>query len=151
MLTNGGIIVQLSKNKLYQNKSMDIVIDTSAIIAVIVGEPERDKIVELTKGCTLIGPGPILWEVGNAFSAMLKRGRIKLEEAIRGIIIFESIPIRYVPVDLVNVIKLANKTGLYAYDIYFLDCAIKYKAPLLTLDKRLLQVAKNLKISVLEV
>ena len=92
-----------------------------------------------------------MWEAGNAFSAMLKRGRIKLEEAIKGIIIFESIPIRYVPVDLVNVIKLANKTGLYAYDIYFLDCAIKYKAPLLTLDKRLLQVAKNLKISVLEV
>jgi predicted nucleic acid-binding protein len=27
---------------------MDIVIDTSALLAVIVGEPERDRIVELT-------------------------------------------------------------------------------------------------------
>ena len=34
---------------------MDIVIDTSALIAVIVGEPEREKIIELTKGQTLIG------------------------------------------------------------------------------------------------
>jgi predicted nucleic acid-binding protein len=49
---------------------MDIVIDTSALIAVIVAEPERDKIIELTTGNTLIGPGSIPWEIGNAFSAM---------------------------------------------------------------------------------
>ena len=52
---------------------MDIVIDTSALIAVIVGESERDKIIDLTKGQTLIGPGSIPWEIGNAFSAMFKR------------------------------------------------------------------------------
>ena len=52
---------------------MDIVIDTSVLIAVIVGEPERDRIVELTTGNTLIGPGCIPWEVGNAFSAMFKQ------------------------------------------------------------------------------
>ncbi len=44
---------------------MDIVIDTSALIAVIVGEPERNRIVELTTGNTLIGPGSIPWEIGN--------------------------------------------------------------------------------------
>ena len=38
---------------------MDIVIDTSALIAVIVDEPERSKIIELTTGNTLIGPGSI--------------------------------------------------------------------------------------------
>ena len=52
---------------------MDIVIDTSALLAVIVAEPERDKIVKLTSGHTLIGPGSISWEIGNAFSAMLKQ------------------------------------------------------------------------------
>ncbi len=55
---------------------MDVVIDTSALVAVIVGEPEKDKIVELTTGHTLIGPGSIPWEVGNAFSAMFKKGRL---------------------------------------------------------------------------
>jgi PIN domain nuclease of toxin-antitoxin system len=34
---------------------MDIVIDTSALIAVIVDERERSKIIELTSGNTLIG------------------------------------------------------------------------------------------------
>jgi len=40
---------------------MDIVVDTSALLAVIPGEPERDRIVEVTVGNTLIGPGSIPW------------------------------------------------------------------------------------------
>lgn len=58
-----------------------IVIDTSALIAVIVDEPERNKIIELTTGNKLIGPGSIPWEIGNAFSAMFKQKRMKLDEA----------------------------------------------------------------------
>jgi predicted nucleic acid-binding protein len=73
---------------------MDIVIDTSAIIAVIVGEPEREKLIEFTGESTLIGPGSIPWEIGNAFSAMFKRNRLRLEEANRGLEIFRRIPIR---------------------------------------------------------
>ena len=72
---------------------MNIVIDTSALIAVIVGEPERNRIVELTAGNTLIGPGSIPWEVANAFSAMLKRKRLTIDEAQKGVEIFESIPL----------------------------------------------------------
>ena len=49
---------------------MEIVIDTSALISVIVGESERKRIIELTIGNTLIGPGSIPWEIGNAFSAI---------------------------------------------------------------------------------
>ena len=50
---------------------MNIVMDSSAIIAVIVAEPERDAIIAATAGHALIGPGSIPWEVGNAFSAMI--------------------------------------------------------------------------------
>ncbi len=63
---------------------MDIVIDTSALIAVIVGEPERRRVVELTTGNTLIVPGSIPWEVGNAFSAMFKQDKLTLDEAKKG-------------------------------------------------------------------
>ncbi len=37
---------------------------------------------------------------------------------------------------------------MYAYDAYFLDCALRQKAPLLTLDSRLKEMAKNFKISI---
>ncbi len=130
---------------------MDIVIDTSALIAVIVGEPERSKIIELTAGATLIGPGAIPWEIGNAFSAMFKRNRLSLGEAQRGLSVFESIPLRYVEPDFRNALQMSKKINMYAYDAYFLDCALRYRAPLLTLDRQLKAAAQNLKIDALEV
>ena len=60
---------------------MDIVVDASAILAVIVDEPERDRVVEMTAGHNLVGPGSIPWEIGNAFSAMLKQRRLSLKDA----------------------------------------------------------------------
>src|SRR5437763_8514880 len=54
---------------------MDIVADTSAIIAVIANEPEKSALVAHTQGADLFAPLSIPWEVGNAFSAMLKRQR----------------------------------------------------------------------------
>ncbi len=125
---------------------MDIVIDTSALIAVIVGEPERDAIVSVTSGQTLIGPGSIPWEVGNAFTAMMKQRRIKVADARRGLEIFDSIPLRYVKIDMANVVSIAAKVNTYAYDAYFLDCAARCRAPLLTLDRPLRRAAEGLSI-----
>lgn len=130
---------------------MNIVVDTSALIAVIIGEPERDRIVAMTVHQTLIGPGSILWEVGNAFSAMLKQDRLTLESALRGLEIFEEIPIQYTMPDFAHSIAIAHQAKLYAYDAYLLDCAIRHKAPLLTLDRKLMAAARALKIPTLEV
>lgn len=130
---------------------MDIVIDTSALIAVIVGEPERAKIIGATAGNTLIGPGSIPWEVGNAFSAMFKQDRLSLADAKRGVEIFKSIPIRYVETNITSALQLSKETNMYAYDAYLLDCAIRYKSPLLTLDHKLMAAAQYIKIDVLEV
>ena len=130
---------------------MEIVIDTSALIAVIVGEPEREKIIEITAGNILIGPGSIPWEIGNAFSAMFKQKRLTREEAEKGLSIFNRIPIRYIDSDFVKVLKLCKQANIYAYDAYFLDCAIRRKAPLLTLDRKLMASAKDLNIETMEI
>ena len=130
---------------------MDVVIDTSALIAVIVGQPERNRIIKFTTGNTLIGPGSILWEIGNAFSAMFKQNRLTFDEAKEGLLIFESIPLRYIKTDFVNALKISKQTNMYAYDAYFLDCAIRQKAPLLTLDQKLKTAAQKLKVETMEV
>jgi len=130
---------------------MDIVIDTSALIAVIVDEPERGKIIKLTTGNTLIGPGSIKWEIGNAFSSMFKQNRFDLDEAKKGLTIFSSIPLRFIETDFFNSISLAKQANMYAYDAYFLDCALRYSAPLLTLDRRLKETAQKFGIKTLEV
>jgi len=130
---------------------MDIVIDTSALLAVIVAEPERDRIVKAASGHTLIGPGSIPWEIGNAFSAMIKQRRLGLTEAQHGLEIFHTIPLRLVRVDLNNAISIANQIKLYAYDAYFLDCAVRHSAPLLTLDRGLERAALKLGVKLMEV
>ncbi|BBO87023.1 type II toxin-antitoxin system VapC family toxin [Desulfosarcina ovata] len=130
---------------------MDVVIDTSALIAVIAGEPERRRIIEFTTGNTLIGPGSIPWEIGNAFSAMFKQNRLTLDEARKGLVIFDSIPLRYIKPDFVNALKISKQANMYAYDAYFLDCAIRHKAPLLTLDQKLKRASQNLNVETMEV
>ncbi|MBM4306334.1 MAG: type II toxin-antitoxin system VapC family toxin [Deltaproteobacteria bacterium] len=130
---------------------MDIVIDTSALLAVIVAEPERDRIIKLTSGHSLIGPGSIPWEIGNAFSSMLKQKRLGLVEAQQGLKTFNTIPLRFVRVDLSNAISIAYETKTYAYDAYFLDCAVRHAAPLLTLDRILERAALKLGVKLMEV
>jgi predicted nucleic acid-binding protein len=51
-----------------------VIIDTSAIIATITNEAEKERLVKMTQGSFLVAPHSLHWEIGNAFSAMLKRG-----------------------------------------------------------------------------
>ncbi len=130
---------------------MDIVVDASVIIAVIVNEPSKSNIVQATQGASLIAPASISWEIANAFSAMFKRNRITLDEALTAIDIYQQIPIRFVDVELKESLRIAHRLNIYAYDAYLLRCTQKQKAPLLTLDKALLKLAKELRLQVIEV
>jgi len=40
--------------------------------------------------------------------------------------IFESIPVRYANPDFAHTLALAHQTNMYAYDAYFLGCAIRH-------------------------
>ena len=130
---------------------MDIVVDTSVIIAVIASEPEREALVELTTGADLIAPHSVHWEIGNAFSAMLRRERVRVEQAIQAIRLYQQIPIRFVDVELEESLQIADTLGIYAYDAYLIRCALKYKSPLISLDRKLVNAAKEMKARVMEV
>lgn len=130
---------------------MEVVVDASVLIAVITNEEEKEKLVAVTNEAELIAPLSVHWEIGNAFSYLLKRKRVTIDEALQAIEIYLQIPVRFVEVELTDSLELANEFGIYAYDAYLLRCADKYRLPLLTLDNRLVQVAKEKKIQVLEV
>jgi predicted nucleic acid-binding protein len=82
---------------------------------------------------------------------MFKKKRLTLEEAKKGIGIFKGIPISYIDPDFANAVSISKQTNMYAYDAYFLDCALRMKVPLLTLDAKLKNTARQLNISILEV
>ena len=133
------------------NSSMDVVIDTSAVIAVIANEPERRAIVEHTVDANLIAPASVHWEMGNAFSAMFRRGRSNLAQAKRAIESYERIMFRFVDIDLGQSLELSERLDMYAYDAYVLACASNLRIPLLTLDGGLVTKAPMVGVRVLEV
>ena len=127
----------------------NVVIDTSAIIAVVANEPTKPILVDRTEGATLISPRSVEWEIGNAFSAMLKRKRIDIDQALTAIGVYKRLPIRLVEVELEEAIKIADELNIYAYDAYLIRCAQKYKCPLLTLDRGLREAATRSSVTVI--
>ena len=130
---------------------MNIVVDTSVIIAVITNEPHKKKMIKMTKEADLIAPSSLHWEVGNAFSAMFKRKRITLAQSIKAVRAYKKIPIRFSDVELEAAIELAEGLNIYAYDAYFLGCALKHKSALLSLDRGMLDAAEVAGIRIKEV
>lgn len=130
---------------------MEITIDTSAIISVITNEKSREEIVKVSRGCSLIAPNSVHWEIGNALSAMIKRDRISLPQAKKCLSAYNQIPIKYVDIDLSQSIELVNSLKIYAYDVYLIRCALESGTPLLTLDSGLKYAAGRLGVEILEV
>jgi predicted nucleic acid-binding protein len=130
---------------------MNLVIDTSALIAVLTSEPERRALIEHTRGANLIAPSSVHWEIGNALAAMLKRNRIQRGQIGHVLKAYERIPIRYVDVDLAAALDLAAEHGLYAYDAYVIACALSHRCGLMSLDHSLVRAAHAAGVSVVEV
>ncbi len=130
---------------------MNLVIDTSVLIAVLVSEPERAQIIRQTEGYDLIAPGSVHWEIGNALAAMLKRKRITHEQVKATLLSYEKIPIRFRDVDMQMAMDIAYENDLYAYDAYIIACARESRCPLISLDKNLLNAARKAHVSLVEV
>ncbi len=91
------------------------------------------------------------WEIANAFSAMFKSRRITNEQAQTALDYYFQIKLRLVDVDLKKAIDIAYHYNLYAYDAYILVAAKQYKSKLISLDKRLINAAKQMNIITIEV
>ncbi|MBI3636017.1 MAG: type II toxin-antitoxin system VapC family toxin [Candidatus Rokubacteria bacterium] len=130
---------------------MDLVIDTSAVLAVLLDEPERGALIEATAGATLCIPPSVPWEVGNAVSALVRRRRLTRTQARRVVQSFEAIPVETVAIELERAVDLADVHGLYAYDAYLLEAARARRAPLVTLDRALRRAAGRMGIHTVEI
>lgn len=86
------------------------------------------------------------YEIGNAITALIKRGQVSKDEALDVIKTTKNIPVRLVSIDIHEALVIAIEFSIYAYDAYFLQCAKTTSHPLMTLDKKMRQVANQLKI-----
>jgi predicted nucleic acid-binding protein len=129
---------------------MKIIADTNTFIAVALNEPEKDKIIRLTEGHELIAPDVLPFEIGNALTAMIKKNTLTNDEVISAWEVIQKIPVDLRNTDIKSALIIAMQFKIYAYDAYFLDCAVKLRSPLLSLDHGIQRVAQELGITILE-
>lgn len=130
---------------------MRLVADANVYLAVALNEPEKQGIIDITRGRTLTSPEALPFEIGNALSALIRRGRLSLQEAHSAWQACSAITVELRSVDVDAALELAAKHGIYAYDAYYLQCAASLRSPLLTLDQRLVRVAVAVGVKVMEV
>jgi predicted nucleic acid-binding protein len=132
------------------DKNMEILLDASAIMAVIVDEPESETVIDYTKDAIIVSPNMVSFEIANGLTKMLKKKVINTqEELIRIIDSFERIPIKTVEVNLKESLKIAWKYKIYAYDAFYLETAKRLNVPLLTFDGGMRRIGEELGINVL--
>jgi len=54
-------------------------------------------------------------------------------------------------VDMMLALEITAQYRIYAYDAYFLSCALMLRRPLLTLDRKMQKVAQDMGIKIMEV
>jgi predicted nucleic acid-binding protein len=125
-------------HKCHRHRSIIFHALMSRLLAVCSASNEFDHL-----SCTI--------EIGNALSAMFKRRSIGLDAALELLDAYAAIPIRLIDMALKQAVELSARLNVYAYDAYVIACALNQRAPLLTLDKGLIERARDLKLDVLGV
>jgi predicted nucleic acid-binding protein len=128
---------------------MQILMDACAIMAVIVKEPERDLIIQLTRNAVMVSPGMVSYEIANALTKMMKKQVIEKERMINAFNYFRKIPFKTIEVDIKKALEIAWEYKIYAYDACYLESAKRLNLPLLTFDGNMIKVGKELGIDIL--
>jgi predicted nucleic acid-binding protein len=124
--------------------------DASAIITMVIDEPEKNSIINLTKDVELFSPEMVPFEIGNALTRLKRRQILNDEEIIEAYNVYKKIPLRLVEVNIENALKIACQYNIYAYDAYYLEVAFRLRLPLLTLDKPMKNIARKMNLDILE-
>ena len=98
----------------------------------------------------MVAPEVLPFEIGNALMAMMKKSVLQADEVASSWEIVQHIPVDLRQIDIKSALKIAIKFNIYAYDAYFLECADSLRSPLLTLDRGMKKIAREIGITILE-
>ena len=124
---------------------MHVVVDASAIAAVVFQEADGDMVHAHVRDDTLFAPHLIDYELMNVGLVKIRRG-LGNELLIRSMM--SKVPflrIRRVSVAIDAVMPLALQTGLSGYDAAYLWLARSLDVELVTLDRKLARADRSLR------
>jgi predicted nucleic acid-binding protein len=87
---------------------------------------------------------------GNALTAMMRRNVLEVDEVILAWDMIQQIPVDLRRIEIRAALDIATQYNIYAYDAYFLQCALNLRSPLLTLDRQMKGIAQKIGIQIME-
>ena len=121
------------------------VVDASAIFAVVFREPGWEDVAPRLRGAALVAPTLLRYEVANVCLNKLRRHAGLWSEINRMFDVFWQMEIEFVDSLYPDILELAHRTNLTAYDASYLWLAQRLDAELITLDRRLAAAAQSLR------
>ena len=123
---------------------MAVVVDASAVAAVVFGELGADAIRHELRGQPLYAPSLINYELTHVAWKKLRRspsGAKAILEALGAVV---RLGVVHTQPDMVQVLALAAATGLTSYDASYLWVSKSLGLRLVTLDRELAKAAQRL-------
>jgi predicted nucleic acid-binding protein len=128
---------------------LEVILDASAIMAVVADEAESEIVIYYTEEATIVSPNVVSFEIANGLTKMMKKKVIDKERMINIFKSFKRIPIKIVEINIEKALKIAWEYKIYAYDAFYLESAQRLNLPLLTFDRGMAKIGKEMGITVL--
>ena len=123
---------------------MAVVVDASAVAAVVFGEPGREAVRRELRGQPLYAPSLIDYELTNVAWKKLRRTPSDAAAILEALGTVVRLGVIHTQPDMVQVLALASATGLTTYDASYLWVAKSLGVALVTLDRELARAAERL-------
>lgn len=120
-----------------------LVVDASAVAALLFVEPGADEVAERLRGADLAAPDLLAYEVANVAWTKVRRRLLTHQDASSALALFARLDLRLHAVEATDAFETAIRSGLTAYDGSYLWLARALGAPLFTLDRRVAEAARK--------
>jgi predicted nucleic acid-binding protein len=116
-----------------------IVVDASALAALVFQEPEGDAVRQRLDGTAVFAPELLRFELANTAWKKIRRQPADAAKVLTALslVLDDKSSLIWQDVDARDVVLLAHATGTTAYDASYLWLAASLGADLVTLDTRL--------------
>ena len=118
-------------------------VDACVVAATLFDEPEAQQIATRMSGVQLVAPTLLEFELANVCVIKCRRLPDQRDRLLAAFNLRRQLAIRLVEVDHDEIARLADETGLTAYDAAYLWLAHSLGAELLTFDRKLERAASH--------
>ena len=126
--------------------------DASIALANVMPDeqsPYAERVFDFLESQPALAPTLWLYEVASALRIGQIRNRLDQEFADAVVAQVKELNIEFEHPDGLQLLRLSRQTGLSVYDASYLALCLQHQLPLASLDRRLLQAARDLGIEVL--